>query len=548
MKSKFKVLKFGSMILVVLVLACLIHIYNHYRIITEKYALDWGNTIQISEIGYKDVVFVENEENSIVYYILDKKGKIEKNKIEKDGSVDSLGNLAVDNYSDEVFVKNVFFLKNKLMYLKNNNLYLYDIDFAGNKTDGKVIHNNVLKIDFIEDENTGDLYYGILKDDYNIDVYKLNGEKVLEYKADKRIKGFNIAFNNELYLQTIENLDAKEDEIYIMKSSDLSSKQKVFSVSLFNGYSVYNLETEFMGDQMVIAFNNSLNQKGSVYSDIQVMILDSNLKVSKIFEVNPNEDALKAANIDSDFKLLVENRNIFLTIEAVNTMNKLSSYKDLCLIKLDENAKLEQADFITNTLSHIKLGDIVTIENDKWLLAKEIKGDGYNLIINSNSESFVSKKQISKEDTNLAIKHGLTAPIYALIFTFINILIMVIYLLIPMVVVGTIYFVKNIKNDKLKFGIMYVIFVGIYIYTFNSIYISADVLKFAPSIFATGLAYIYVPITILFLSFLINIYYKLRIDPESGYTAWLMVNAGFSILIACLIYIPFNYINIIIMH
>lgn len=549
MKSYFKGWKLAVGIILVVLAAATIQIWNYYEIITKKYALDWGNVLRAGEMQFKDLLFVEEENNQLKYLILNQDKELRVNTIRPDGSMISEENvIKIKDYDASIFYRDVQYMEGQLFFLKNKWLYQVNLSGGMDKVESKIVGSDIDKFALLKDKKSGKIYYSVLKNEKEIEVYDLDNVKKHAYKSPYKIKAFNVAMNEKVYLTLVETITEKNDEMSVFSLEDLEKKNKLLEIDTLNGYNVYQINNSFLDDQLVLNYNILKNDKGSIDSDAQIMILDKSLNPSKLFKVNEHTEEMNAYRVGTEIKMFTQGRNIYFLLEALNAENSSSSYKNLLLAKLDENAVLESSSFVTNELTDLKMGGIVPIGEDKWIMGKAVKGNAYQLVINSNAIAYANKKEVSKDDITLAFKHGLTTPFYAIIMTFIHLLIVMMFLLVPYVVLGTVFFIKNVQNEKIKFWIMYALFIGVYVWSFSSRYISYQVIEYAPQWMTSGYAPYYMPLCFSVLGLGALRYYQKRIHVDGGYTSNLAFVIGFTVLSSTLIYIPFKYIEVIIMH
>ena len=174
MKSYFKGWKLAVGIILVVLAAAAIQIWNYYEIITKKYALDWGNVLRAGEMQFKDLLFVEEENNQLKYLILNQDKELRVNTIRPDGSMISEENvIKIKDYDASIFYRDVQYMEGQLFFLKNKWLYQVNLSGGMDKVESKIVGSDIDKFALLKDKKSGKIYYSVLKNEKEIvDLYQ----------------------------------------------------------------------------------------------------------------------------------------------------------------------------------------------------------------------------------------------------------------------------------------------------------------------------------------------------------------------------------------
>lgn len=544
LKIKFKKgILLGVFLLITLILT-LSHVINHYSILTKEYSTEWGENLKIDNIGLHDNIWLSKTENNIEYIKLKENGELTSHKILVNGELEYSTKFSstINGFDETIFKYDIKYDKKNLYYLKDKKLYSNSIETGKELL---VADSLINKMNTFEDDIT---YVGYYKENT---IFILNDKKVVfKKKMDQKIINFDfIVRDKTIELYTIENKSYKENQILVYKFEDSKLvKTKVLkNIDLLQGYNVYRLQANKVKDITYLSYAQLQDDWNSNIGDIYIQKINSEtLNYYNLSFLNEENEFID--KIHKNYVINFDSSGINLVLSAKNLKNEITKFSDIVDIEINNNLKIQGYKFIDTSYSYSRVGDVQRMNGSEYVLSKDLNLGTYDVFINSNSPEYISKKDIPKSDVKSAIMQGVLSPLYSIMHLFINLIKNVIFLLLPFMILGCIFFIKKVESEKLKFGLLYFSFAVFYLYDFSNTYVSNAVIRYAPSYLTSNVSLIIVPILIMMFSLGIVEFYRKKIHVDADYVELIIVGILTTIYVSTLMYAPYNYVQVILMY
>ncbi len=533
------------------ILACLsiifafsLQIYTHYSLLSQSFAKGWQAPLAIKPLNYTDLTFADSSVATEIY-VVHSSGLLEKLTLSETGTVSASQSLQIPNYNKDVFKKNVYLLDKQILHLLNQKVYLTTFDFSTHSIKQKVIADKASAVNLSKSNISSKLYSSFLLNDSTIKILELDTGKSFEYTSKHRIKTFNFDAENALYLQTVEHISPTRDMLYQIQLYPSFIKKEAYSISLFNNKNIYDIKGLMHQGLYYVVFNETTNEKGRISNQLNLLGFNKNLEQTQVFTSESLVSDGKLTDIGNTFKLTSDSKKLYLVFDAINLDAKIKLYTGAARLTFSNTLETFELDFLTNTLSHIQIIDFIA-NDTQWFYGKEIKGDGYNIILNTNHPHFLEANRISSRNIEKSILNASVGLAYGLIFLVLNTIITLIYLLVPTLLLLLIFKLFHIENSNIKSVFFFLAFALVYLKMFNDVFFTSDVMKYAPHFLSSLSAKYYMPFVILGITLFIQKTFNKKSYLDYPYN--LIFNIIYCTFISCLIYIPFNYIYLVVKY